>query len=110
MPKELYCSQCGKELVHKPIAVPSINRILHVVEPHECEDVQPLPEGSPINLTPLPKADKRRFPTGKFVQKINELEEIKDIRPKEVVREEKEVKSSAAPNGVFDFLENLKKG
>lgn len=38
MAKYLYCSYCGMELKHSPKAFKNRNEILHLVDPHDCDE------------------------------------------------------------------------
>lgn len=38
MPKVMYCSYCGMELKHRPKALKNRSEIIHVVDPHECDE------------------------------------------------------------------------
>lgn len=38
MPKQMYCSYCGMELKHKPIALKNRAEIIYTVDPHDCDE------------------------------------------------------------------------
>ena len=41
MPKNIYCADCGMELLIFPKALPRQGKVVTLVEPHTCEDTEP---------------------------------------------------------------------
>ena len=79
MPKHIYCAACGQELLATRIAVKKLNKIIDVVEPHNClenvaelKEDEPKPEIVPISKDRPPNLNAL-FDSFKFVKNINNL-------------------------------------
>jgi len=101
MPKFIYCSKCGTELDHRPVALKNKATIIHTVDPHVCDEKnlhnitdadKPTPAVVQINLTAAEQqvAEDLPFPP--------------DRRGKDSLRKER---TSSAPAGV---LQQVKSG
>lgn len=109
MPKFVYCSSCGAKLPVTRKALKRHQRIIDLVDQHEClEEMRGLDLDEIGEFTAEPVGDK------KFVKKLNDLspppsigaistDNLSDRRIPE------HIKQSAAPKGLidqFDFLAN----
>lgn len=102
MPKHIYCSECGKELVQTLQAVRELSVILHLVEPHECgPKVDLVKHFRHLKTEPVQYVEKKAKPDdSETVQKLNELEElITDKRPADQVK-------TTAPNAILGMLDS----
>jgi hypothetical protein len=109
MPKFVYCAVCGfrSPVVRK--AVPSIGRIIDLIEPHECS-VDPIPLDLEPLTVPIP-SEALNKDDNKFVNKLNDL--IR--RPSGITsvvlqdrREEKAEVKSTVPDNIFKQIMNMK--
>ena len=105
--KHLHCAKCGQELLFKRKAVPSIGRILDLVEPHECSKEIQMPKGAPIEIKPISEEKRNKidelFGGFEFVQKLNKLPKGRttgDSRKKEDVKD----LSSSAPQTLINMV------
>ncbi len=98
------CSNCGIKLEIIRKASPQLNeKIIDVISPHNCsEDDKTLAD---LGIIPDPTPT---FVSGKFVQKLDELNKsnadntLMDRRPKD------QVKDSIAPSSVLEMLKKEK--
>lgn len=114
MPKQLFCAQCGHELLQLKKAAGGC--IYTLVEPHTCPDnvVNPESEGefATVEKTSKPVNLDRIFDSFKFVEKLNDLKpkspivskETGDKRAPEHTR--KELQTTRAPKGIIDAVAN----
>lgn len=99
--KVVYCAACGTKLPIMRKALPKFGAIIDIVQVHTCPD-------SPIEFD-LKPVDVPIFVTGKFVQKLNELQpppkplgmigtdDLKDRRAPEHIK-------SSAPSSLLDSM------
>lgn len=114
MSKQFYCAKCGTEVLVLRKVVPSQQKIVNVIRPHEClEGDIKLPfkikqlKTKPKTTTELDKM----FDGFEFVKKLNGLEpkdklltpiESGDKRPKEDLRQ-----SSTAPKNLLESMKGM---
>jgi hypothetical protein len=108
VPKHIHCARCGKELSHRNKGIPSLGKVITVVEPHECDEegmesrlevLVPGPEGG------APKVDVETLP---FVQKINEAtQRTKLPTPIEDQRKGRDEVSSTAPQSLRGMIDTM---
>lgn len=122
MPKQLFCAQCGEELLHMKKALRKQQRVITVVEPHICskEDVQLdtfMDDRKEIDKIDLEIKEKETppnisalFDKFDFVKKTEAENKVKlkeplsDNRPADSLR--KELKTSTAPLGAINQVKN----
>ena len=108
MPKFVYCAKCGYRSVVIRKAVPSIGRIVDMIEPHVCSD-----DPYPLDLEPLEvpiPSESLNKDENKFVKNLNDLKRPSGISTVNIQdRRDKfnaEVKTTAPPT-VFDNIRNM---
>ena len=107
MPKNIYCGQCGFEILQYRKSFKG--QIFDFVEPHECgEIVEPVLDGTPVpvkqkEISEGKKADK--FEKLDYVNRLNALvDKIGDRREGDALRKEKEpAQTSTAPLSLDDI-------
>ncbi len=127
MPKKIYCSKCGVEINCYPKVLRSPQRVVNLIDPHECGELAIPTTGAPSepdivvegpSVTEERKKDEKAHLdfdsvlTPKTVKKFNELEEVPpddiaalsakslgDRRSPEHLRKEK---TSSAPSGILN--------
>ena len=125
MAKTYYCAGCGLELLVHRKAYPNQQKIVNVVEPHECAEsdisepleLKPNKREGAINLNHI-------FDSFKFVSKLNDLQE-KTEKPKVIERDtgmkdmheknyglrdrrpKDEIRTSTAPQGILGAVKDM---
>ena len=107
--KPIYCARCGAVLSATLKALRKSQRIITVVEPHDCRDTE-VPEIDFDDIITAPKPPEKSFGDFDFVKKIDndnanvkvELPETGDKRDKKHLREE--LITSSAPQGIFQNI------
>lgn len=105
--KPIYCARCGAVLSATLKALRKSQRIITVVEPHDCRDCD-IPEIDFDDIITTPKPPEKSFGDFDFVKKIDtentkvELPETGDKREKKHLREE--LVTSSAPAGIFQNI------
>lgn len=106
MAKVVYCSNCGAKLPRYRKAVKGLGKIIDIVDPHVCTE-----EPMPLDLTISEVVEYTEEPTGKFVEKLNDLKpsgmlgsvstaDLRDRRPSAQVK-------TSAPESVLDQIKNM---
>ncbi len=95
------CSECGVEILVKTKATAQLSeKVIYIIQPHKCEEFKSLADlGITSDPVPLPI-------TGKFVQKLDELNKPKEVEPGDR-RPNDQIKDSIAPR---DLLRAVKEG
>lgn len=117
MPKQIFCAECGTELILLNKALPKQQMVIAVIAPHTCPDEHPDYPFKDINneLITTPTTDKPKgslddmFKDFKFVKKTNDLNKPSTINPllsepgdkrdKDLLRPD-----STAPSGILNQL------
>lgn len=103
----VYCAKCGMKIPIYRKVIPSNKRIIEIIQPHECGEVQEIDVEAPLDLPPAVIGMKiEEDEENKFVRKLNKLPMPQggDKREKKFLREE--VRTSSAPAGL-QSLDNL---
>lgn len=97
--KCVYCSRCGTKLKIFRRALPEYQRIIDIVEYHECPK-----EPVKLDLTPIKSSKPLKFTEkDKFVQNLNELSPPTPSANLQDKRKKDQVKSSAPSNILEQF-------
>ena len=99
MSRQYYCASCGAELVVYQKAIKSAGRVVYLVGPHECKEVNE--EFDLKDMEEAPKDIDKMFDGFDFVQKLNKANKNYEIEKPETKDERPprdELTSTAPPN------------
>lgn len=105
MPKQQFCSACGIELTTYPKAIPGKGRIVHLVDPHECEGfaIEEKPEGKETVLEII----KGLKPLGQSISDSQRRGERTNLIIGKDLRNDKDKKTTTAPSGLIDQIQHM---
>ena len=105
MPKQYYCQNCGKELEVTPKAIPGKGIIVHFVSPHDCPGFLKgsNEEGKPTLLDKI----KEMKSVGHTVPDSARRGEKTNLIIGKDLRNEKDLKTTSAPGGILNQMQNM---
>jgi len=101
--KTVYCSNCGKRLNVKRVALKKFKRIINIVEYHECSETPVEFDLSPIDVPTFIEHKEKN----KFIQNLNKLDKPKTFNIEEPENEEPKNNKTIAPQTLLNQLKSL---
>jgi hypothetical protein len=107
VPKQIHCARCGKELSHRNKGIPSLGKVITVVEPHKCSEEMEKSFLEAITAG-IGSVVGQQLENEPFVQKINEAtQRTKLSTPIEDQRKGRDEVSSTAPQSLRGMIDTM---
>jgi len=101
--KTVYCSNCGKRLNVKRMALKKFKRIINVVEYHECSETPVEFDLTPIDVPTFVEHTEKN----KFIQNLNELDKPKTFNIEKSENKEPKSVQTIAPQSLLSQFKSL---